>query len=632
MLSGAAHHALLPDGSEKLALGSGLIDGLLGEGGMARVYRIWNEQIEGARAVKVMLPTERPELMDRFQTEIKISAKLHHPNIIETYMVGEWNGLPYIEMELVDGFSLAQLITTHGKLPPSLTVAVGIQIARALQYAHTQEVLLYGKVYHGIIHRDLKPANIMISKNGVVKLMDFGIARPKEVGLHTVSGNVVGTLPYLSPEQIDEIELDHRSDIYSFGTILFEALVGQKTFPQATATHLIKAKLINTYKKLDAFEGDFSPRLTKVVDKCIKQNRLERYSNALEVELALTTVLQTLTKDTSEKLLRTFLADPQRYEEPVGKKILLPPISLKVGIWGAAAALVIAAVVSLVLLVPARERQKPAVATAPLQAQAVEAVESNALDTSWVLPTDSAAAEHGSPKHSQSISQEVVSAPARTSAPPPPVQAQPSRVIKPAPVAAVTRKAASAASAPMRSAKVPELTALDVLKQKYKSDDVVVIGEAACNAAEFTEAIAALEQMSPSHAQSARGSVLLLWALVETSNLTKAIALEQQIGGSSDAFFLILRGRLAKARGKGEDALELFQQALIHPSKLRSARDMRSDALYYSAQLYDERYTSNPTDEKRLQAVMGWNSLKQLYSAQPRHPRFVLANKKLAEY
>ena len=168
----------LPGDHEQAELGSGKIECILGTGGMARVYKIWNEELEVHRAVKILLPNSRKELIKRFETEVKITAKLHHPNIIEIYSVGKWNGLPYIEMEIVDGMTLETLISRYGKLPPEVCCGIGIQVADALTYAHNQEFFLYGKTYKGVIHRDLKPANIMITNNGVLKLMDFGIGRP----------------------------------------------------------------------------------------------------------------------------------------------------------------------------------------------------------------------------------------------------------------------------------------------------------------------------------------------------------------------------------------------------------------------------------------------------------------------
>ncbi|HEX7509984.1 MAG TPA: serine/threonine-protein kinase, partial [Chitinivibrionales bacterium] len=231
-----AESSNLPSGNEPLVLGSGTIVGLLGTGGMARVYKIWNEKLEVFRAVKILIPTQQGDLRNRFETEAKITAKLHHPNIVEIYNVGDWQNLPYLEMELIDGKSLEAIIHATGKLPPQVCSAISIFVIRALAYAHGQEFLIYGKTYQGIIHRDLKPANIMISSQGALKLMDFGIARPTEASLHTVEGNIVGTMQYLSPEQLDGIDVDHRADLYAFGAILYEMLTGTKTFPQETIT------------------------------------------------------------------------------------------------------------------------------------------------------------------------------------------------------------------------------------------------------------------------------------------------------------------------------------------------------------------------------------------------------------
>ena len=175
----------LPSGNEPIPLGSGAIVGLLGSGGMARVYKIWNEKLEVFRAVKILLPNQQGDLRNRFETEAKITAKLHHPNIVEIYNVGDWQGLPYLEMEIIDGLSLESIISKTGKLPSSVCSSIAIFTARALGYAHGQQFLIYGKNYHGIVHRDLKPANIMVSSQGALKLMDFGIARPTEASPKT---------------------------------------------------------------------------------------------------------------------------------------------------------------------------------------------------------------------------------------------------------------------------------------------------------------------------------------------------------------------------------------------------------------------------------------------------------------
>ena len=210
----------LPDGSERVAMGSGTITSLISRGGTALVYEIWNSELEMKRAVKLLHPDHLDESLERFETEIKITAKLRHPNIVEIYAVGKWHDLPYIEMERIDGDTIEDLLRRVGALPIEVCTAIGIMVARALYHAHNHKYMIYGKEYHGIIHRDLKPANIMVDRDGSVKLMDFGIAKPVAASARTMEGVVFGTMQYLSPEQLQSGDVDARSDIYSFGAVL----------------------------------------------------------------------------------------------------------------------------------------------------------------------------------------------------------------------------------------------------------------------------------------------------------------------------------------------------------------------------------------------------------------------------
>ncbi|MDO5577238.1 MAG: serine/threonine-protein kinase, partial [Fibrobacter sp.] len=194
---------------------------LIAAGGMANVYKVWHEKLEVVRAVKILKPGFSEETKSRLETEAKISANLRHVNIVEIYGLQYWNGIPYIEMEYVDGSSLKDLLDSNVRFPIDLAISITHFVCKALQFAHNQDMTLYGKIYDGLVHRDIKPANILISSKGVVKLADFGIARPSEVSMHTVGSKVMGTFAYLSPEQFNSEPLDLRSDIYSLGTVLY---------------------------------------------------------------------------------------------------------------------------------------------------------------------------------------------------------------------------------------------------------------------------------------------------------------------------------------------------------------------------------------------------------------------------
>jgi serine/threonine protein kinase len=301
----------LPSGTDRIALGSGLITRLLGQGGMAVVYEIWNQQLEMYRAVKLINPGSSDSAHERFQTEIKISAKLNHPNIVEIHSVGEWNSLPYIEMEKLDGVGLEHLIMQYGALPPTICTAIGIMICRALDYAHTQECSIYGKTYKGVIHRDLKPANIMVCTNGIVKLMDFGIARPADVSFHTIDGMIAGTLQYLAPEQLAHTKLDITTDIYALGLSLYEILTGTIAFPQDSFATLVAAKTKNKFRPLEDFTVHVPASLRKLVYKCMQQEQFKRPQDAASIIDDLEKIHYSITRESPEKVMASLLSNPR---------------------------------------------------------------------------------------------------------------------------------------------------------------------------------------------------------------------------------------------------------------------------------------------------------------------------------
>ncbi|MFW6244271.1 MAG: serine/threonine-protein kinase [Fibrobacterota bacterium] len=311
-ISSSFLHTEIPSGSEQIPLGSGVITGILGTGGMARVYRIWNEKLEVFRAVKILLNTNQRSTWTRFETEVKISAKLHHPNIIDIHTVGEWRGIPYLEMEIVEGETLGALIDRHKALPAPVCSAVAIQITRALAYAHSQEILIYGKKYKGIIHRDLKPSNVMIRNDGTVKLMDFGVARPVETGLHTIdTESIVGTIHYFSPEQINGYPIDTLSDIYSFGAVLYEMLCGSNPFPQTSMVSLIRAKEKNSFRRLEDNPRPIDSRMAAVAQVCLRTDKKGRFQSAVQLQKHLEEIHSSFCLGSPEEVMRLYFQNPQ---------------------------------------------------------------------------------------------------------------------------------------------------------------------------------------------------------------------------------------------------------------------------------------------------------------------------------
>jgi eukaryotic-like serine/threonine-protein kinase len=292
-------------------IGPNRVEVLVGEGGMANVYKVWHEGLEVVRAVKVLKKAYHQESKERFLTEAKILADISHPNIVEIHSIGYIDrGIPFIEMEFVEGTSIKKLIMEHQRLPVTAALSIAYFVSQALKYAHVKDYTLYGKVYHGLIHRDIKPDNIVVGKNGIVKLMDFGVARPSEVSLHTVGAKIVGTLIYLSPEQLNGTSLDLRSDIFSMGAVLYEMITGNRAFPHKSLQDLVEKKMKGQYTPLASHNVAVTPTINALVDRCLALNPDDRFPSATDLGEAIFSALHEITNKAPADIIARFMANP----------------------------------------------------------------------------------------------------------------------------------------------------------------------------------------------------------------------------------------------------------------------------------------------------------------------------------
>jgi serine/threonine protein kinase len=321
-------------------IGPNKVQTIIGEGGSAQVFKVWHEGLEVIRAVKVLKKYNNSEARDRFLTEAKILADIHHPNIIEIHNIGFFSQkIPFIEMEYVEGHSIKTLLAQTQRLPLAVAISVGYYLCQALHYTHTKDYTLYGKVYRGLIHRDIKPENIFISKDGIVKLMDFGIARPSEVSLHTVGAKIMGTLVYLSPEQLNGSTLDHRSDIFSLSTVLYEMITGKRAFPQKTLTEIVQKKTKGIYLPLLQTGITMPEELSSIVDKGMALDPADRYANIASFGRHLFKILRKISDLSPHEIILNYLHDPASIPAwtPEKKKA---PIHLPLLIGGASAGII----------------------------------------------------------------------------------------------------------------------------------------------------------------------------------------------------------------------------------------------------------------------------------------------------
>jgi TolB-like protein/tetratricopeptide (TPR) repeat protein len=268
--------------------------GLIGAGGMGEVYRARDTRLGREVAIKV-LPAEfaaDPERLRRFEQEARAVAALDHPNILALYDVGTHDGSPYIVTQLLEGESLRERLT-GGAMPVRKAVETAVQIAQGLAAAHEK----------GITHRDLKPANVFITKDGHVKILDFGIAKlapprtPEELARATTlvqateAGTTLGTVGYMSPEQIRGQIVDHRTDIFSFGCVLYEMVTGRQPFARETAAETMTAILKEEPPDLSSLAGSVSPTLSRVIAHCLEKNPQERAHSAHDLAFDLQAIL-----------------------------------------------------------------------------------------------------------------------------------------------------------------------------------------------------------------------------------------------------------------------------------------------------------------------------------------------------
>ncbi len=265
-------------------IGDYLVIGELGVGGMGKVFKVRNVISDRIEALKVLLPNlqDNQELVNRFLREIKVHASLVHPNIAVLYTATCVSDQLLMFIEMIDGVTLADTIKA-GPLNWRDGVNHMAQMLLALSYAHER----------GVIHRDIKPSNIMVTPAGTVKLMDFGIARGGQDPKLTSAGTALGSLYYMSPEQVKGSEPDCRSDIYSAGVAAYEILTGKKPFEGETEYTIMTAHFLNVPDEPHKVNPNLPPALSPVILKALAKNPDERFQTAEELRLALIAALET---------------------------------------------------------------------------------------------------------------------------------------------------------------------------------------------------------------------------------------------------------------------------------------------------------------------------------------------------
>jgi eukaryotic-like serine/threonine-protein kinase len=262
---------------------------LLGAGGMGEVYRARDPALKREVAIKVLpsFVSKEPDRLHRFEQEAQAAAAINHPNILAVHRFGVFEGAPYLVSELLEGSTLRQVLQ-RGSLPVRKTIDYAVQIAHGLAAAHE----------HGIIHRDLKPENLFVTNDGLIKILDFGLAKLMQPQREpdgnaptttrgTDPGMVMGTAGYMSPEQVRGKTVDHRADIFAFGAILYEMLTGTRAFHRSTSAETMTAILNDEPTAISQRVQTTPPGLQRVVHRCLEKNPEQRFHSASDLAFAL---------------------------------------------------------------------------------------------------------------------------------------------------------------------------------------------------------------------------------------------------------------------------------------------------------------------------------------------------------
>jgi len=623
-------------------IGSGKLMGKIGEGGMATVYKIWNEDLDTFRAIKIAKPDADEHFCRRFVSEARIVEKLKHHNIIEIKNIQYYRNLPFIEMEYVDGCTLRDLLTGKGGLALSVSCSIAFQVLHALKYAHSETVSIEGKEYNGIFHRDLKPENIMITRNGRIVVMDFGLARPIAQGINSTCINTfVGTPQYAAPEQFQLGKIDHRADLYAMGIILYEMVTGHHPFAGmkeqcGDLEEYLTNRRCATWKMVDIPAVRLPKRLSAIIRKCLENDCTKRYQNADELLDELKQIKCDSTKLDSKFIsLSLFTGDSKETDakKTSGTAVKHRP-SVKLLSLLAGGILVPACIL---LFVFGRERsQKEPESIDNSQTESIQLPPASSTDNTDISETGI---------QSQEKERQPVSEPRS----PPPME----KKHEPATRAGITTHDTSRLSIPEKSSssvdaadKVqkksvnrkhhtkkensgdnPQKDPLVLLKQKYGSDDIIKSAAAAINRKQFDDALQLLDALPGKHPDMDKKIIMQLDCFIQTGKYVRAKQIVSRASVNA-AEFNFQAGKYYYTVGNYVKAIGYFNRAQEKRCIFRGRKELLADALYYSACSYQKRFEEDTSPENRSDVRNAWYLVKRMLPEDD--PRYRQATQELS--
>lgn len=641
---------VLPDGTIPVRMGSGIVTRILGKGGMAIVYEIWNEQLGIKRAIKLLRPNSSKDTRDRFSIEAKVTAQLDHPNIIDIHTIGNWNGLPYIEMECIEGISLEDLIQRDGALKVELCIAVGIIICKALDYTHHHTYTFNRQTLTGILHRDLKPGNVLISQDGIVRLTDFGIATPSSITTNTSSGKIIGSMQYLAPEQLEEKPIDTRSDIFSFGCVLYEMLTGKKTFPEKNITRLVQKRLRNEYDPLSSFFPSLPSKVVHVAHQCLQYHPNKRPSDISLVLKELEKIHHSISSQTPEEIIASYIKGKKNFQNTISSKqsvvsVLKHVLTHRYTAISSLAGIAILAITGTMIFSPlntffSNVKEEKAVPIAPATLAKPDKASADKPQQPSTPPSMSSS---DVVEQKDSTNENVPSSALSSSEIPLSEQEQP--ILPPEKTVQNKEKSSSVTlskkstsqtnqqkkSAPVDIPKQPVLTeeqkTVENLKKEYNTGDQIFIMQQEDLKKHFKNVIHVYTTLPKSLAVSKEARLLRHRAFVGLNQINKSYF---------DTTFHINDGEFYLSKAKYYYKTKQYQQALwilelikTAPATLINEDTLHNNVLLFKARCNSQLFFSNPKPEGKKTALKSWFDVKNEFRENQQHPYFLEANNEI---
>jgi serine/threonine protein kinase len=594
----------LPDTAARETLASGRAVEVLGEGGTAIVYQIWNEQLSIKRAVKLMKPNASRESHARFNQEMKILAQLSHPNIINVHSVGKWNGLPYLEMDYVDGPSLEDLLEQKDRLPLVVSIAIAIEVAKALDYTHRHRYRINNVEYHGLLHRDLKPGNILLPRYDTVRLSDFGIATLSTVSTTSMTrtGKIIGSMQYLAPEQLEDKSVDHRSDIYSFGAVLYELVTGEKLFSERNVSKLVRMRVKNEITPLSDHGLKLPHELEKLINSAISVNPSDRPASMKKVLTVLEQLYPLFRERPTEEVISRYLNG-----ESVGSKI---KGRQKMGTQSPLRLLVVGGFLSMLLVFgfflsglywygtkknPGFFDEIRSVLQQPDPID-IEAMPGESVKVDVVVNKMSGDEKSKSPRKSVKRSTKKA------------VKVIPEKVPQTGDFAADT------------------ISVLDLQLNRLNTSDTLFALRELDRTGEYTKVLALIPYLSAQMQRSRVTQIMKHRAVVGLGQEKKSYYDNNHI---SDGEYYLAKGLYLFNQGQYQRAIWIFRVAQTTPAALLDSDELSQEVLYFTALAETELYNVHPTAQRLETTVASWNSVEEFMKNRPRNPYYQRAVQEL---